>query len=181
MERASLIIALSPFVSGPYLPPATCYTLKLATSMYRYVPPHLFIQGKVPVGTSPMQVAEPSNPEHNEGGVMGSFIGRATIISWIRRARSLRLSQHMPVAPPPGVAWPLADAGKTQLTLNEKARVFRNGDGETRPPILPNRFHQACVQKDDLACAEQLYALGALSISLIATSKQSRNGQIVTT
>ena len=44
------------------------------------------VQGKV--GTSPMQVAVSSNPEHNEGGVMGSFIGRATIMSWIRRARS---------------------------------------------------------------------------------------------
>ena len=62
--------------------------------------------------------------------------------------------------------WTWPDAGETQLTLNEKARVFRNGDGETRPPILPNRFHQACVQKDDLARAEQLYALGALSMKL---------------
>jgi hypothetical protein len=68
------------------------------------------------------------------------------------------------MARPPGVAWP--DAGETQLTLNENPRVFRNGDGETRPPISPNRFHQACVQKDDLACAEQLYALGALSMKL---------------
>ena len=57
-------------------------------------------------------------------------------------------------------AWP--DAGETQLTLNKKARVFRNGDGETRP----NRFHQACVPKDDLARAEQRYALGALSMKL---------------
>ncbi len=55
------------------------------------------------------------------------------------------------MARPPGVAWP--DAGETQLTLNEKARVFRNGDGETRPPILPNRFHPASVQKDALARA----------------------------
>ncbi len=64
------------------------------------------------------------------------------------------------MARPPGVAWP--DAGETQLTLNEKARVFRNGDGETRPPILPNRFHQACVQKDDLARAEQLCVWGVI-------------------
>ncbi len=74
-------------------------------------------------------------------------------------------------ATPPGVgrvAWPSLDVGETQLTLNEKPRVFRNGDGETRPLISPNRFHQACVQKDDLACAEQLYAaaLGALSMKL---------------
>ena len=70
------------------------------------------------------------------------------------------------MARPPGVAWPSLDAGETQLTLNEKPRVFRNGDGETRPPILPNRVHQACVQKDDLALAKQLYALGALSMKL---------------
>ncbi len=68
------------------------------------------------------------------------------------------------MARPPGVAWP--DAGETQLTFNEKPRVFRNGDGETRPPISPNRFHQACVQNDDLACAEQPCALGALSMKL---------------
>ena len=116
-----------------------------------------------------MQVAMSSNPEHNEGGVMGSFIGRATIMPWIRRARSsaeavTAYGPAVPHGPPAGVAWP--DAGETQLTLNEKPRVFRNGDGETRPPISPNRFHQACVQKDDLACAEQLYALGALSMKL---------------
>ena len=96
---------------------------------------------------------------------MGSFIGRATILSWIRRARSsaAAVTAYGP-GPPAGVAWP--DAGETQLTLNEKPRVFGNGDGETRPPISPNRFHQAGVQKDDLACAEQLYALGALSMKL---------------
>ena len=100
-----------------------------------------------------------SDPEHNEGGVMGSFIGRATIISWIRRARSSAeaVTAYGPAAP--GCGRP--DAGETQLTLNDKARVFRNGDGETRLPISPNRFHQACVQKDDLARAEQVYALGA--------------------
>ena len=37
------------------------------------VPLALMIQGKM--GTSPMQVAMASNPEHNEGAVMGSFIG----------------------------------------------------------------------------------------------------------
>jgi hypothetical protein len=110
-----------------------------------------------------MQVAMSSNPEHNEGGVMGSFIGRATIMPWIRGARSsaAAVTAYGP-GPPAGVAWP--DAGETQLTLNEKPRVFGNGDGETRPPISPNRFHQAGVQKDDLACAEQLYALGAFNI-----------------
>ena len=36
-------------------------------------PELLRVQGKM--GTSPMQVAMASNPEHNEGAVMGSFIG----------------------------------------------------------------------------------------------------------
>ena len=37
-------------------------------------------------GTGLEQVAHSSNPEHNEGGVMGSSIGPATMISWRRRA-----------------------------------------------------------------------------------------------
>ena len=63
--------------------------------------------------------------------------------------------------PAPGCGHGQTRARLSSRLINEKARVIRNGDGETRPPILPNRFHQACVQKDDLARAEQVYALGA--------------------
>jgi hypothetical protein len=61
------------FSVGEFPPHLVAYFLQVAGGVSTEEPE---VHGKM--GTSPMQVAMPSNQEHNEGGVMGSFIGFAS-------------------------------------------------------------------------------------------------------